>query len=112
MEVKDDQNLESEQAASMTDTEETQALTDPKKPTGTERSPSAQQAQETTTVENIELDQEEEYDTEDDADPADAMAGFDWEELHERYHKTISTASKEEQDLLVEFADLMSVNLA
>ncbi|KAF2442317.1 hypothetical protein P171DRAFT_433845 [Karstenula rhodostoma CBS 690.94] len=105
--VSNDQTHKAEHAENASNAEETRAPSIPADSTEEDRPPSAQQAQQVPEVENLEPGEGEAYDSNDDVDPADEIVDFDWEELHERYHNTISTASAQEQELLEEFAQLM-----
>jgi hypothetical protein len=44
-----------------------------------------------------------------DADPADQINPFDWDQLHQRYHDTINECNREEKELMDEWAGLMEV---
>jgi hypothetical protein len=69
----------------------------------TERPPSAQQVHEDT------------YEEEEEAtgfDPAERIVEFDWDALHERYHKAMETCHDEESKLAQEFESLMAVLLS
>lgn len=73
------------------------------------RPPSGQQTQQAAEVDELEPSDSGTEDSEEDVDPADEIPTFDWDELHERYHQAMSTASTQEQELLNEFAQLMAV---
>lgn len=66
----------------------------------TERPPSAQQVHD---------DTDEEQEEELNSDPAEKIVEFDWDELHERYHKAMETCHDEEGTLAQEFESLMTV---
>lgn len=72
----------------------------------TEQPPSAQRV-------NPELNAPENDDVGDEAeseiDPAEQIADFNWEELHERYHDAINGASEKEAELMREWEELMAV---
>ncbi|KAF2681855.1 hypothetical protein K458DRAFT_308550 [Lentithecium fluviatile CBS 122367] len=70
----------------------------------TERPPSAQRVNPGTN-EPVDTDGNEELDEE--VDPADKTADFDWEKLQESYHQAIDTTSKEEADLMDDWVELM-----
>lgn len=44
-----------------------------------------------------------------DADPADPIVDFDWQDLHVRYHQAINRCSQEEAELMNEWSSLMEV---
>ena len=73
----------------------------------TARPPSAQQSQHNADDQNS-LNGEEESE-QDDSDPADRIADFDWEELHQRYHDAMNGCHGEEEELMQEWQNLMAV---
>jgi hypothetical protein len=73
----------------------------------TERPTSAQPRGNAATSEQLTADEKQEPGEE--VDPADKIEDFDWEELHERYHQAIDTASQEEAALMQEWKQLMDV---
>ncbi|KAJ4345792.1 uncharacterized protein N0V89_011927 [Didymosphaeria variabile] len=103
--AKGDETLEAKPAENAHTAEETRAPSIPKGSTEEARPPSAQHAQQTPEVDNLESSDIEEEES--DVDPADEIEAFDWDELHERYHRAIGTATEQEQELLHEFAQLM-----
>lgn len=75
----------------------------------TERPPSAQQARGDA---DVAFDTSEDNEMEEeDSDPADRIADFDWEDLHTRYHEAIKKCSEDEEALMQEWESLMSVRL-
>ena len=44
-----------------------------------------------------------------DADPANQIDPYDWNDLHERYHHEINECNREEEELMNEWASLMEV---
>lgn len=110
--MNNDQTHKAEHAENAPNAEETRALSIPKDPNEDGHPPSAQEAQRVPGVDNLEPCDGEADNSEDDVDPADEIGDFDWDDLHERYHKTISTASEQEKELLQEFAELMHVLFA
>ncbi|KAF2118506.1 hypothetical protein BDV96DRAFT_387796 [Lophiotrema nucula] len=71
----------------------------------TERPPSAQQAQK---HENGTPPNEQELEgADDEEDPADEIAKFEWETLEQRYHTAMESCYQNEAELLEEFAKLM-----
>jgi len=74
----------------------------------TERPPSAQQRH------DDESDERSDAMSEDDPaidDPAHRLSAFDWNDLHARYHAAISKCQGEENELMQEFQNLMTVLL-
>lgn len=72
----------------------------------TERPPSAQQRHDDRS------DEHSEFMSDDDPainDPAHRLPAFDWEDLHARYHAAISKCQGEEDALMQEFQNLMTV---
>jgi hypothetical protein len=63
---------------------------------------------------HVEVDQQQTADDQDtsdeDAEPADRIASFDWMQLETRYHQQLERFSAEEQDLYRSFSDLCGVN--
>ncbi|KAG9204030.1 hypothetical protein G6514_001666 [Epicoccum nigrum] len=47
-----------------------------------------------------------------DADPANEIDPYDWDNLHERYHDAINECNREEKELMDEWASLMEVILS
>lgn len=47
-----------------------------------------------------------------DADPADQINPYDWDQLHQRYHNAINECNREEKELMDEWASLMEVILS
>jgi hypothetical protein len=75
----------------------------------TERPPSAQQLQRD---EDERADQtDEESDEETDADPAEKIDDFDWDDLHHRYEVAMQKCYAQEGDLAEEWGTLMNVHL-
>ncbi|KAL1603986.1 hypothetical protein SLS60_005578 [Paraconiothyrium brasiliense] len=105
--AKNDQALEPKPADNAPTAEETRAPGLPKNPSEEGRPPSGQQAQQAQEVDNLEPGESEEEESEEEVDPAEEIEDFDWDELHERYHRAIGTASAQELELLHEFAQLM-----
>lgn len=75
----------------------------------TERPPSAQQ---------LDRDRGEQTDAsdsdgleDDENDPADKIADFDWDDLHERYHEAVDKCHGQETELMQEWESLMTVVL-
>ena len=54
-------------------------------------------------------EEEEEEDGEEDSDPAERLASFDWNSLHERYHQAINDCQHREDELTQEWESLMAV---
>lgn len=52
---------------------------------------------------------EEAIEEEEEEDPADKIADFDWDGLHERYHAAIDKCAENETKLMQEFESLMNV---
>ncbi len=50
-------------------------------------------------------------DDDEEPDPATPIADFDWNDLHQRYHDAISNCSREEDELMQEWTNLMEVLL-
>jgi len=73
----------------------------------TERPPSAQQPG-SDTDEALDEDDEDEVNDED-ADPAEQIAAFDWDDLHRRYHEAVDKCQDEEAELMHEWESLMTV---
>lgn len=73
----------------------------------TERPPSVQRVNPDANKSPNCTDDEEELDEE--PDPGNKIVDFDWEDLHERYHRAINTASAEEAELMSEWSELMEV---
>ena len=65
---------------------------------------------------HVEVDQEQAADDQDasdeDAEPADQIATFDWMELESRYHDQMNRYSNQEQELYHSFNELCGVMLA
>tara|TARA_R110002003_G_scaffold59_17_gene5354 strand:+ start:27300 stop:27761 length:462 start_codon:yes stop_codon:yes gene_type:complete len=72
----------------------------------TERPPSAQQVHRDSD-EHADEDDEEELDS----DPAEKIADFDWNALHERYHQVMDGCHDAEGELAQEWESLMNVQL-
>lgn len=72
----------------------------------TERPPSAQRVQRDTIS-----DSEESGDDELDADPAEKIIDFDWDDLHQRYHDAMNGCHTKEAELAQEWENLMNVQL-
>ncbi|KAF1932478.1 uncharacterized protein M421DRAFT_417198 [Didymella exigua CBS 183.55] len=72
----------------------------------TERPASAQRDRRDGSVEQSDVEAQEISD-DNDADPAQQIRDFDWQDLHERYHTTINRCSQDEADLMEEWAKLM-----
>jgi hypothetical protein len=77
----------------------------------TERPPSAQQIHddEEKHVEEVVEDEDEDDGMELDLDPAEGIADFDWDALHERYHQAMDACHDQESDLSQEWTSLMNV---
>lgn len=73
----------------------------------TERPPSAQQV----IRDADETDEDEDDEEEVDSDPAEKMADFDWNDLHQRYHDAMNACQDEEAELAQEWDSLMAVRL-
>ena len=73
----------------------------------TERPPSAQQAQGDAHDHVHESDEEDEEEL--DSDPAETIADFDWDALHERYHNAMNGCHEQEGELAQEWESLMNV---
>ncbi|EDU50548.1 hypothetical protein PtrSN002B_008676 [Pyrenophora tritici-repentis] len=72
----------------------------------TERPPSAQQTQDDA---DDPADSKSEADSEEEeSDPADRIADFDWEDLHVRYHEAMKGCHEEEAALMHEWEALMN----
>lgn len=54
-------------------------------------------------------DPDDEAALDDDPDLFQKIDDFDWDELHERYHRTVNNASEAEAGLMREWANLMEV---
>jgi hypothetical protein len=75
----------------------------------TERPPSAQQIQRD---DSISSENDEEPDDQDiDSDPAAPVVGFDWDELHRKYHDAMDTCHVEEAQLTDDWESLMNVHM-
>lgn len=65
---------------------------------------------------HVEVDQEPtahgQESSDEDAEPADQVASFDWRELEQRYHDQMDRYSAEEQDLYRSFSELCGVTYA
>lgn len=65
---------------------------------------------------HVEVDQEptaqDQESSDEDAEPADQIASFDWRELEQRYHDQMDRYSTEEQDLYRSFNELCGVTYA
>jgi hypothetical protein len=76
----------------------------------TERPTSAQQTQHDADDHTSEDSEGESED--DDSDPAHRIDGFDWEDLHRRYHEAMKACHGEEAALMEEWESLMTVIFA
>jgi len=74
----------------------------------TERPASAQRGRRDGSVERSDVEGELEL-SDEDADPADPIVDFDWDELHQKYHDAINQCSQEETELMGEWSSLMEV---
>ncbi|KAF2831498.1 hypothetical protein CC86DRAFT_366849 [Ophiobolus disseminans] len=72
----------------------------------TERPPSAQQVHGNEDEHDDEIDEEDEEEL--DSDPAERVIDFDWEDLHERYHKAMQGCHDQEGKLAQEWESLMN----
>lgn len=75
-----------------------------------ERPISAQRNRRDGSVEHSDIEAETDL-SDEDADPADPIVGFDWQDLHEKYHAAIKQCSQEEAELMNEWSSLMEVPL-
>jgi hypothetical protein len=74
----------------------------------TERPPSAQQVHRDS---DEHADEDEDDEEELDSDPAEKIADFDWNALHERYHQVMDGCHDAEGELAQEWESLMNVQL-
>jgi hypothetical protein len=74
---------------------------------GTERPTSAQLSHDSTSEQKDRMVAGEQDD--EDSDPADKIADFDWDDLLKRYHDAINQCSAEEAQLMEEWTSLMNV---
>lgn len=74
----------------------------------TERPASAQRDRRDGSVERSDVEAELDH-SDEDADPAEPIADFDWQGLHEEYHAAINQCSQEEAELMHEWSGLMEV---
>lgn len=75
----------------------------------TERPPSAQQVH-NDTDEQVSTSGEDDSEAED-SSPSERIVDFDWNDLHERYHKAINKCQGQETELIEEWETLMTVLL-
>jgi hypothetical protein len=76
----------------------------------TERPPSAQQTQEERDHQDDSHGEEEaSEEEEEDVDPSERIAGFDWDDLHRRYHDAVNKCHGDEAELMQEWESLMAV---
>lgn len=74
----------------------------------TERPASAQRDRRDDLVQHSDVEAELDL-SDEDADPADSIVDFNWDELHQKYHDAINQCSQEETELMGEWLNLMEV---
>ncbi|KAJ4335381.1 hypothetical protein N0V87_006170 [Didymella glomerata] len=72
----------------------------------TERPASAQRDRRDDSIEHSDVEAGPDL-VDEDADPADPIVVFDWQDLHVRYHQAINRCSQEEAELMNEWSSLM-----